>query len=134
MNWNEKKVLDVIHEARLAGKVTGDAKLAELRNAGPRYAVTDGVTDRVIDTMLDVCGFASLRIKARGKFYLLAKRLGGNTGRRFNCQRAYYGGGSLAIFDSTFRQEMSVNTAACRGQAEVLAKYGIEANVESRID
>jgi len=130
--WTERKVLEVIAEARKAGQVTADEKLAKLQGKGPRFAVCEG--DEVVGTMLDVCGFANLKISARGKFFQLAKKLAVNPSARFFCVNGYYGGGSLSIFDSTCRQEMSVNIAACNGQAKVLAKYGVGARVESRID
>jgi len=132
MKWTEEKVLEVIKEARNAGHFAAQKKLNELRRVGPKFAVTDN--GRVVDTMLDVCGFANLKINARGKFYLLAKKLSNNMSNRFSCGRAYYGGGHLNIFDSAMRQEMSVNVAACKGQQVVLLKYGIESRIESRID
>lgn len=132
VKWTENLVLSVISEARKAGFVAARKKLLELQNRGAQFAVVDG--GKVAGTMLDVCGFANLKISARGKFYLLAKRLSKNPSARFHCCKAYYGGGSLSIFDSTHRQEMSVNIAACEGQAVVLRSYGIKASVTSRID
>lgn len=137
VKWNPQKVVDVIKEAREAGCIAAQEKLKELQSHGPKYVVTDETDDsKPIDTMLDVCGFAHLVISARGKFYLLAKKISKeNRNYRFHCDRdSYMGGGWLSIYDSTFRQEMSVNIAACRGQKEILAKYGIEARVDSRID
>ena len=132
VKWTEQLVLSVIGEARKAGCVTANQKLAELQSHGAQFAVIDG--GKVAGTMLDVCGFASLKISARGKFFQLAKRLSDHLSLRFHCCNAYHGGGSLAIFDSTHRQEMSVNIAACKGQANVLRGYGIDATVTSRID
>ena len=134
MNWDRQKIVDVIEEARNAGRLSAQKKLNELRNAGPKFAVTDG--ERVVDTMLDVCGFAHLSINARGKFYLLAKKISKeNRQYRFHCDRdSYNGGGWLSIYDSTMRQEMSVKIAACKGQQEVLLKYGIESRIKSWID
>ena len=132
MKWTEDKVKTVIQEAREAGRIAALEKLQELQKQGPQFAVTSGPT--VVGTLLDVCGFASLKISARGKFYLLAKKLAKHHCFRFMCDRAYYGGGHLCIFDSTMRQELSINKAACQGQAEVLAKYGIESRIDSRID
>ncbi|KKN70955.1 hypothetical protein LCGC14_0425570 [marine sediment metagenome] len=113
-------------------------KLVELQNAGPKYAVCDEMrSGKVVDTMLDVCGFANLKISARGKFFQLVKRLSSQidvatgTQRRFYCEVAYRGGGWLSIYDSTNRQEMSVNVAACKGHQQVLAKYGIKSRVVS---
>jgi len=132
VKWTENLVLSVISEARKAGFIAAEKKLVELINYGAQFTVIDG--GKVTGKMLDVCGFANLKILARGKFYLLAKKLADDPQRRFHCCRAYYGGGSLSIFDSTHRQEMSINIAACKGQAVVLRGYGIEASVTSRID
>jgi hypothetical protein len=136
VKWTESKVLEVIAEARRAGAVAAAAKLEELQAAGPKYTVHNGGLQHgwgpAIGTMLDVCGFASMRISARGKFFQLAKKIA--QGYRFYCTNAYGGGGHLSIFDSTNRQEMSVNKAAADAHAEVLAKYGIQASVRTRID
>ena len=132
VKWTNQLVLAVIIEARKAGWVAAQQKLQDLQDQGPTIAVCDG--RKVVGRMLDVCGFANLKISARGKFFQLAKKLADNPQQRFHCCNAYYGGGSLGIFDSTHRQEMSVNIAACQGQANVLRGYGIEATVTSRID
>ena len=133
--WTEELVLSVINEARLAGKVCAEAKLAELTRAGPAFMIKDDMNkDKVVGALLDVCGNAVLKIRARGKFYLLAKKLSVDRSRRFHCTRGYYGGGRLNIFDSTMRQEMSVNVAACKGQQRVLEAYGIPATIKSQID
>lgn len=136
MKWTNELVLGVIGEARKAGRDAAQQKLEELQNKGPKYAVKD--RNKTVGQMLDVCGFANLKIAARGKFFQLAKRLSAATvagSIRFHCVVGYYGGGSLSIFDSTFRQEMSVNIAACVAQAKVLEAYGVNViRVESRID
>lgn len=133
--WTEAKVLEVIQEAREEGRRHAQMKLSALQQQGPKYRVfNESEPEKTIDTMLDLCGFATLKISARGKFYLLAKKLSDDRSLRFSCCCGYYGGGRLNIFDSSFRQEMSVNIAACEGQKKVLAQYGIEARIESRID
>lgn len=133
IKWTEELVLGLIGEARVAGRKTADEKLQQLQSAGPQFAVKDG--SRTVGTMLDCCGFANLKISARGKFFQIAKKLSKDNFRlRFHCTNSYRGGGSLAIFDSTNRQEMSVNVAACRGQAQILKAYGIECTIASRID
>jgi hypothetical protein len=130
--WTQDKVLSVIGEARNAGYDAAVHKLFELRQAGPKYNVISG--DTVVGQLLDPCGMAWLKIPARGKFYILAKALSQHPAFRFSCRRGYYGGGELNIFDSTMRQEMAVNVAAAKAQAEILKTYGIEAHVVSRID
>jgi len=132
VKWTEEKVLDVIKECRVAGTRAAQEKMAELQKAGPKYAVTQG--NRIVDTMLDVCGFANLKISARGKFFQLAKKLAKDRTSRFYCDNAYRGGGYFSVYDTTRRQEMSVNRASCAAMVPVLDKYGIEARVETRID
>ena len=125
-------VRDIIKEAREAGTAAAEQKLAELQRNGPQWAVMNGT--HCVGCMLDVCGTAWLQIPARGKFYLACKQLTKDPTARVHCVRAYRGGGSLAIFDSTSRQEISVNRAAAQAQADVLAKYNIQATVQTRID
>jgi len=132
IKWTDQMVLAIIEEARKAGSIAAEEKLQELQNVGPQYGVRDG--SQTVGTMLDVCGFAHLKIKAKSSFYLRAKKLSQNTHLRFLCNKGYYGGGELSIFDSTMRQEMSVNVAACQGQARILEAYGIECSISSRID
>ena len=131
VKWTDQLVLSIIDEARKAGRNAADEKLTGLQRKGPQFAVQDG--NRTVGTLLDVCGFANLKISARGKFFQLAKKLSTNSNLRFLCTNAYRGG-SLAIFDSTMRQELSVNIAACQGQAKVLEAYGIKCQIQSRID
>ncbi len=78
VKWDNHKVLDVIHEARNVGCIAAQKKLDELKSAGAKYALIDDVTNKIVDIMLDVCGFAHLKISARGKFYLLARKLSDN--------------------------------------------------------
>ena len=132
VKWTNDLVESVIHEARKAGQIMAEAKLAELTENGAAFAVRDG--NKIVGTMLDICGFAHLKISARSKFFQLAKKISAETRARFHCSNGYYGGGLLSIFDSTFRQEISVNVAACVGQAKILEAYGIKCEIQSRID
>ena len=133
IKWDKQKVADVIQEAREVGAACAREKLRELQGAGPQFEVTDG-NGVCQGQLLDVCGFATIKIPARGGFYTHAKALSEFHQYRMSCGRAYGGGGRLSIFDSTMRQEMSVNKAACVGQLSVLAKYDIIGRVETRID
>lgn len=133
MKWSNETVLEVIEEARLAGAKEAAAQLELLRKNGPKYEVVSE-SGKAIDTMLDVCGFAYLKISARGKFYSIAKKLSAGNKQRFICCHSYNGGGYLNIFDCTHRQELSVNRAAMRGASRILEKYGITSSVVSRID
>lgn len=141
-----KATLALIQGAREAGAKAAEEKLAALQAAGPAWKVVENAPGdvfhdparptRTVGTLLDVCGFANLRIAARGWFYLTAKRLTqqGTDNYRFVAGTSYHGGGRLAIFDMTFRQELSVNEAANQAAADYLKAHGIEATVESRID
>ena len=132
--WTNEKVLKVIDEARKLGRITAADKLTELFNARPKYSIHDENRNNRVGTMLDVCGFANINISARGKFFQLAKKLSAAGEHRFYCVVGYRGGGTLSIFGSSNRQEMSVNKAACVGQARVLNSYGIETSITTRID
>lgn len=134
VKWTDKLVLQVVRECREAGTKAAAKKLAELQGKGPQYCVTSG--HRVVGTMLDVCGFANLRISARGKFFQLAKKLSESRtpNYRFYCTNAYQGGGLFDVFDTTNRQEMSVNAASCAAMIPILSGYGITSTLETRID
>lgn len=134
VKWTEELVLKVVEECREAGRIAAKLKLYELQNAGPKHQVMDG--SRCVGTMLDVCGFANVHLtSARGKFFQLAKKLSKERKElRFHCDNQYHGGGWFSVYDTSMRQEMSVNVASCQAIAIVLYGYGIEARVESRID
>ena len=134
VKWTDDKVLEVVRQCRIAGAAAAQTKLEELQAAGAKWAVVNEANNKVVGTMLDVCGFANLKISARGKFFQIAKRLSDNHQYRFYCTNAYHGGGTFSVFDATMRQEMSVNEASCKAMALILAEYGIEARVEARID
>lgn len=135
--WTDEKVRQVVQECRAAGREYAEIRLANLRKQGPKYAVCQNTIAgrQAVDTMMDVCGFAWLHIPARGGFYLRAKRLSqAEPNLRIYCTRGYGGGGMFDVFDCTHRQEMSVNIAAMTACKNVLAKYGVDATVRSRID
>jgi len=139
VKWTEKLVIEVVDRCRIAGKAAAAAKLAELVKAGPKYAVYNsdltGRQGSCVGVLLDNCGFANLGISARGKFFQLAKKLSQDRPElRFFCTNSYYGGGHFSVFDTTMRQEVSVNAAACKAMVPILSEYGISATVHSRID
>jgi hypothetical protein len=135
IKWTEAKILEVVKECREAGTLAASAKLAELQKAGPQFGVMSG--DRCVGQLLDVCGFANVKLKsARGKFFQLAKKMANDPTQnyRFYCSNHYYGGGHFSVYDCHRRQEISVNKAAMQACADVLSGYGIECYVESRVD
>jgi hypothetical protein len=132
--WTEDSVIKVVQECREAGRVAAQARLTRLVESGPKWAVRDDLTGKIVGKLLDVCGFAHIKISARGKFFQLAKKLSQVPNNRFFCRNSYNGGGILSIFDVTTRQELSVNQAACQAMANVLKQYGIDSTVESRMD
>lgn len=133
MKWTEQMVKDVVLECRAAGKAAGAAQLAKLQGHGPVWAVKSG--DKVVGTMLDVCGFASIKLNARQGFYRVAKKVAEDNSLRFSCGKAYPSGGRFAVYDMSRRQEMSVNEAAASACAEVLKSHGVkEVYMTSRMD
>ena len=99
----------------------------------PKFIVGDaiGLSDEIDFSkktyILDgLCGFAWVNISpARGAFvnYLKSRQVG---------SKGYYGG--YEIWVREFGQSVDRKTAFARAFCDVLAKYGIEASVGSRLD
>ena len=128
-------IRQIVQEARQAGRIAAQKKLAELQKAGPQWNVVDDNTGRNVGQMLDCCGFANIQLKDhRGQFWREFKKLAKENNSRVYCAGAGQYGGWIDIFDMTGRQEVSVNEAACEGALEVLRKYGVEGYVTTRLD
>lgn len=133
-------MLEIINEARNAGREAAAKKYAELVEAGPRWKLQDAdLDDKPIPGgktyyMLDLCGFANIHIKnRRGKVWKELKQLH-NAGERIYIATGNPYGGWISIFDMTNRQEISVNEAAAEAAAEVLRKHSIDCHVTTRLD
>jgi hypothetical protein len=143
-------IMAIVNEARMAGQVAADSLLARLESGPDAFTVvqrenpfddTSPVT-KSWGGMKDVCGFANINVRnGRDPLYQAMKKMcenaggGGRMALRYRASAGYYGGGSIAIYDMTNSQYMSVNEAACKAALAVLQKYGLgEAYVETRID
>lgn len=135
MKWTEDMVKDVVKECRLAGIKASNEQLAKLMGEGVKWTVRDGFTGKVVGGMLDVCGFAWLKISAQQGFYRVAKKVAQDNSLRFTCGKDYPKGGRFNVYDTNRRQEMSVNEASARAIADVLISHGVKGvYVQSRID
>lgn len=139
----KERMLNIIQEAREAGKKAAEIKYLELLNAGPKYEVFESdLTDKPIPgggrwKLLDLCGFATINVRMHGRDprWQALKALDLDRENRIMVHDKYSGmPKSLAIFDMTMRQEISVNEAADNAAAEVLKAHGIECWVTTRLD
>lgn len=137
MKMSERELELLLDAAVQAAVTAGNAKLAELKNAGPKYAVHNGdvftgkPVGPAVGTMLDLCGFAycfipkrvlSTRSKAV-KALLVKQRLS-----NWDYERA------LMVRLPHIDQAISVNEAAAQAAVEVLKQNGIDAYMSSRLD
>jgi hypothetical protein len=139
VSFTEDSVIAIIKEAREAGRIAAQKQLETLMKAGPQWNVVDGFTGNLAGQMLDVCGGAWINIDAKQSFYRAASKMTkehSNIQRwRFHCGRAYRGGGMISIYDSSSRQEMSINESVAKAQMDVLVSYGVKVNgIHSYID
>lgn len=139
VKWDAKKISQVALEAQNAGRLAGQAKLDELKKAGPQWVVyqSDVITGKRIGndigTMLDVCGGAYIVAKGTDPFIRAVKKYGDPWGV-VSVSKGYPTGYMVHIKDTLGRQEMSVNEAVEEAIAVVLRKYGVDASVRSYID
>lgn len=107
-----------------------DAKLVA---AGPAYDVrnADLITGAAygpsLGTMLDLCGFAGVKIRPANSSFVRYLRSQG-VGRNDSYEGGYW------VSAQTHRQEISVNEAWASAFAEVLRAAGIDAWMDSRLD
>ena len=131
VKWDAKKISQVALEAQNAGRLAGQARLDELKKAGPQWVVKNG--SEVVGTMLDVCGGAYIVAKGTDPFIRAVKKYGDPWGV-VSVSKGYPTGYMVHIKDTLGRQEMSVNEAVEEAIAVVLRKYGVDASVRSYID
>ena len=131
VKWDAKKISQVALEAQNAGRLAGQARLDELKKAGPQWVVKNG--SEVVGTMLDVCGGAYIVAKGTDPFIRAVKKYGDPWGV-VSVSKGYPTGYMVHIKDTLGRQEMSVNEAVEEAIAVVLRKYGVDAYVRGYID
>jgi len=135
-----KHIIAVLMNAQRSGTEAGELKLKELQKAGPRWAVKDEVKNKIVGTMLDVCGCTALHLAGRSKivraFKLLgrADRYGDLSLNGFSISRNTYRGGYGLIAHLSNRQELSVREEAVKAFCDYCKGHGLECSWSSRID
>jgi len=135
-----KHIIAVLMNAQRSGIEAGESKLKELQKAGPRWAVKDENKNKIVGTMLDVCGCTALHLAGRSKivraFKLLGSpdRYGDLALNGFSISRNTYRGGYGLIAHLSNRQELSVREKAVRAFCDYCKGHGLECAWSSRID
>jgi len=139
---------DILEKAIVEGRKTAMAKLADLEAQGPKWRVVDDpnftVKPKVYGTMLDLCGFAHIKVSGRNSLVSWIKKHAEKDGNgdykletqngRVRLYRSYKTGYNLYLPVECGRQEISVLTAGYEGALRVLAEHGIDGYVVSRLD
>ena len=98
--------------------------LQKAQARGPAYAVKSG--ERIVGTLLDVCGFGALLWRdKRSAAYRAFKKAGLNS---------YSNRGPEVRYSLRCRQEMGLHEAAMRAAAEVAEQNGLPVRVWTYID
>ena len=135
-----KHIIAVLMNAQRLGQEAGETKLKELQKAGPRWAVKDESDNKIVGTLLDVCGFTALHLTGRSKIVRAFKALG-NPDRYgdlaingFSISRNNYRGGYGLRANLSNRQELSVRENAAKAFCDYCINHGLECSWSSRID
>jgi len=135
-----KHIITILMNAQRSGIEAGEFKLKELQKAGPRWAVKDESKNKIVGTLLDVCGFAALHLAGHSKIVRAIKLIGKPDRYRdlsyngFSISRnTYRGGYGLMVYLSN-RQELSVREASVEAFCSYCKDHGLECSWSSRID
>jgi len=135
-----KHIIAVLMNAQRSGIEAGESKLKELQKAGPRWTVKNESDNKVVGTMLDVCGCTSLHLAGRSKIVRAFKALG-NPDRYgdlsfngFSISKNTYRGGYGLRANLSNRQELSVREESSRAFCDYCINHGLECTWSSRID
>ena len=135
-----KHIITVLMNAQRSGIEAGESKLKELQKAGPRWAVKDENKNKIVGTLLDVCGFAALHLAGRSEIVRAFKALG-NPDRYgdlsyngFSISKNTYRGGYGLRANLSNRQELSVQEWAVESFCDYCKAHGLECSWSSRID
>lgn len=139
-----KQIVMMVRKAQGLGRKAGKEQLAKLEKAGQRWKLKDASTGGSAGTMLDVCGFAWMKVPGRGEIVKAFKKIGGQDGRikghkeyfldGMRIFKCYSTSGYNLDLKLTNSQYMSVAEAAVKTVADFLNKNGIECRWSSRID
>ncbi len=123
----------LLAKADAAGAKNAAEHLATLQGQGAAYAVVQDTDEgkKVVGTMLDVRGFATVTVEnARKAFLQYARKIG-------RARNGFYGGMCFSVHAQVkgkYRQEMSVQSAYAKGMAVVFREAGYRVSVQTRID
>jgi len=135
-----KRIIAVLMNAQRSGIEAGESKLKELQKAGPRWAVKNESDNKIVGTLLDVCGCTALHLAGRSKIVRAFKALG-NPDRYgdlaingFSISKNTYRGGYGLRANLSNRQELSVREEASQAFCDYCKDHGLECTWSSRID
>ncbi|MBA7521672.1 hypothetical protein ES705_13783 [subsurface metagenome] len=135
-----KHIIAVLMNAQRAGRQAGESKLKELQKTGPRWAVKDESDNKIVGTMLDVCGYTALHLAGRSKIVRAFKALG-NPDRYgdlaingLSISKNTYRGGYGLRANLSNRQELSVNEESVKAFCDYCESHCLECTWSSRID
>ncbi|GAI81235.1 unnamed protein product [marine sediment metagenome] len=135
-----KHIIAVLMNAQRSGIEAGESKLKELQKAGPRWAVKNESDNKIVGTMLDVCGCTALHLAGRSKIVWAFKALG-NPDRYgdlaingLSISKNDYQGGYGLRANLSNRQELSVREEAVKAFCDYCKVHGLECSWSSRID
>ena len=135
-----KHIITVLMNAQRSGIEAGESKLKELQKAGPRWAVKDENKNKIVGTLLDVCGFAALHLAGHSKIVRAIKLIGKPDRYRdlsyngFSISKNDYRGGYGLRANLSNRQELSVQECAVESFCDYCKAHGLECSWSSRID
>lgn len=130
----------VLMNAQRSGTEAGELKLKELQKAGPRWAVKNESDNKVMGTLLDVCGCTALHLTGHSKIVRAIKAMGKpnrhndlSYGAFSISKDSYRGGYGLMVYLSN-RQELSVREEAVWAFCDYCKAHDLECTWSSRID
>ena len=141
MKKNEAKhIITVLMNAQRSGIEAGESKLKELQKAGPRWSVKDESKNKIVGTLLDVCGCTALHLAGHSKIVRAIKLIG--LPNRYDVlsygafsisRNTYRGGYGLMVYLSN-RQELLVREASVDAFCNYCKDHGLECSWSSNID
>ena len=142
-NDEHKAILMLLLKAREIGKKAANDQLAKLQKNGAKWAIKDEGSNFIVAQVLDVCGFAGMKVPGRGKIVKAFKKLAGHKDfqdgyilrkEQMSISKSYDKGYILYLGLNIGRQEMSVNEEAVVAASEFLNNAGLECTWNSRVD
>jgi len=138
--YEAKHIVAVLMNAQRSGIEAGESKLKELQKTGPQWAVKNESDNKIVGTMLDVCGCTALHLAGRSKIVRAFKALG-NPDRYgdlaingLSISKNTYRGGYGLMAHLSNRQEMSVQESAVDTFCDYCKAHDLECTWSSRID